>query len=109
MLRRANSIVCALVVSVFAGLPFLAQVDSQSGKGDFERRKIDVTLESIPLRSAIDLVGGSSGLQYSINPNVPDVLVSLRIRDVSPTQALRMIVREASKQVPGLTVSKSKL
>lgn len=105
---RAITMALGLTLSILAGLPCHAQTEPQS-RSDTGPRKIDITLERIPLRSAIDLVGSASGLQYAINPNVPDVLITLKAREVTPLQALRLIVREASRQVPGLSVSKRRL
>lgn len=69
-------------------------------------RKITLDLRDMPLRDAIALLFKGSGLQYAIDPNVPNVPITLNIRDISLPAALRLIVRQAAIEAPGLTVSK---
>src|SRR5687768_12353383 len=52
-------------------------------------KKVTVNFENTPLRTAIDLLFAGSGLQYSLDPNVQNVPVTLKVRDVSIQQALR--------------------
>ncbi len=69
-------------------------------------KKIQIDLQSTPLRDAIRLIFLNSGLQYSVDPNVPNVPIDLKLRDVSLQQALRLVIRQAASSVPGLTSSK---
>jgi hypothetical protein len=70
------------------------------------QRKISIRLVETPLRAAIDAVFAGTGHQYAVNPDVPDVPINVEIRDLPFQTALRLILRIAARQVPGLTVSK---
>ena len=69
-------------------------------------RKVTLDLRDIPLRDAIALLFQGSGLQYTIDPNVTNVPVTLNIRDIGLAAALRLIVRQAAVSIPGLTSAK---
>jgi type II secretory pathway component GspD/PulD (secretin) len=69
-------------------------------------KKVTLNLKDVPLRSAIDALFQGTGLQYSVDPNVPNVPVTLNIRDVGLQPALRILIRQAAVAVPGLTVSR---
>jgi hypothetical protein len=69
-------------------------------------KKVTLNLKDVPLRSAIDALFQGTGLQYSVDPNVPNVPVTLNIRDVGLQPALRILLRQAAVAVPGLTVSR---
>src|SRR5687767_4883181 len=69
-------------------------------------KKITINLKETPLRTAIDLIFAGTGYQYSIDPNVQNVPITLQLRDISLQQALRTIVRQAATVIPGLTQSK---
>ena len=69
-------------------------------------RKVSVNLRDIPLRSAIDSLFSGTGLQYSVDPNVLNVPVTLNLRDIGLQSALRLLVRQAATAQPGLTFSK---
>jgi len=68
--------------------------------------KVTLNLKDVPLRSAIQLIFEGSGLQYSVDPVVQNVPISLSIRDISRQAALRLLVRQASTLQPGLTVTR---
>lgn len=68
--------------------------------------KISMQLRAVPLREAVRRVLESSGQQYSINPDVPDVPITLNLREISPQAAIRLMVRQAAATAPGLTFSK---
>jgi len=74
-------------------------------KGDADR-KVSLTLNGVPLRAAIQRLFSGTGYQYSLNPDVRDVPITLTLRDVALQPALRMIIREAATMQPGLTFSK---
>jgi hypothetical protein len=92
------ALAAALVLS--AGLlPAPAQAQ------DMEK-KITVNFRDTPLRDAINIIFTGSGLQFSVDPNVPNVPINLNIRDVGLQAALRMIIRQAAVAVPGLTFNR---
>jgi hypothetical protein len=70
-----------------------------------ERKKITITAKDAPFRMVIEQFFVGSSEFYTIGADVPDVPVTLSLRDVSLPSALRVVVRLASAQVPGLTLS----
>jgi hypothetical protein len=66
-------------------------------------RKLTLSMRDAPLRAVIEQVFAGSGRGYTIAPNVPDVPITLSLRDVSLETALRTVIRQASASVPGLT------
>lgn len=71
-----------------------------------ETLRLNVQFTKVPFREALGMIFKGSGLQYSIDPNVPDLPITLRLTDVTIQQALRLAVRQAASSVPGLTSSK---
>src|SRR5688500_15518456 len=69
-------------------------------------KKVTLNLRDTPLRDAINLLFTGSGLQYSVDPNVPNVPVTLNVRDTTLTQALRLIIKQAAGVAPGLTFNR---
>lgn len=80
----------------------------QSGPGPYGRpvQLRTLKLDRVPLRAAIDAIFAGTGLQYSVDPNVPDVPITIELHDMSPQAALRYVLRMASKEGPALTFSK---
>lgn len=74
----------------------------QRGRAASDKR-VTVNLRGIPLRDALELLFQGSGLQYAVDPNVPNVLVSANLRDQPITDALRTLLRQVSPQAPGVT------
>ena len=68
--------------------------------------RVNLDLREIPLRDAIGLLFKNSGIQYAIDPNVPNVPITLNIRDIALPAALRLITRQAATQAPGLTTAR---
>jgi hypothetical protein len=68
--------------------------------------KVTLKLEKVPLRKALELLFKGTNKQYAITSDVPDVAITLNIRDMEFGAALRLMIRLAAAQVPGLTVSK---
>jgi hypothetical protein len=69
------------------------------------RRKVLLSLKEIPLRRALDMIFMGSGLQYSVNPIVPNLPVTLELKSVPIEQALPMLVEALAKQVQlGITL-----
>jgi len=69
------------------------------------RRRITLAPTSLPLRAALGKIFMGSGLQFSVAPNVPDLEVSLDLRDATLEAALQALIRAA--KAPGLTLSYS--
>jgi hypothetical protein len=69
-------------------------------------KKVTLNLKDVPLRDAIDALFRGTGLQFTVDPNVPNVPVTLNIRDVGLQQALRIMVRQAAVAVPGLVATR---
>lgn len=67
-------------------------------------RRVTIRLQGTPVRDAIRLAFQNTGLQYSIDPAVPNVPVELALRDITLGQAMRFIVQAAAPAAPGLTI-----
>jgi hypothetical protein len=102
LLKRLRRLGAAslLIVTCLCGAPAQAQ------SGVDQDRKVTLALKDSPLRAAIDALFQGSGLQYAIDPNVPNVPVTINLRDVGFQAALRILVRQAAVAVPGLTSSR---
>jgi hypothetical protein len=87
---------------VVAALGFILASAAPAGAQEGER-KVTLTLREAPLRAVLDQVFAGSGLQYVVDAGVPDVPITLNIREVGLQSALRMVVRLAAGQAPGLT------
>jgi hypothetical protein len=95
----------AAILGLGLGLVPTPPVMAQAADPGLER-KVQLDLREIPLRDAVSLLFRGSGLQYSIDPNIPNVPITLNIRDVSLPAALRLIIRQAATTIPGLTQTK---
>jgi len=65
-------------------------------------RKVTLSLQEVPLRSAVDALFQGTGVEYIVGPDVPNVPVTLVLRDVTMQQALRFLLRQAAVLAPGL-------
>jgi hypothetical protein len=73
-------------------------------KGEIHRSPTgSLQFKGVPLRRAIEQIFSGSNRQYSVNANVPDVLVSVEFRDARLDQALRSVIESAERQAQGLT------
>jgi type II secretory pathway component GspD/PulD (secretin) len=66
-------------------------------------RKITVTFREVGFRSAVDTLFRGTGIQYSIDPAVPNVPVSLLLKNVTIGQVFRLFLQQAAVGAPGLT------
>ena len=57
--------------------------------------KISLDLRDVPFRTAIDALFGPTGLQFAIEPTMPNIPVTVSLRDVDYSVALRTILRLA--------------
>ena len=69
-------------------------------------KKISLQATNAPLRDVLRLIFKGSGLKYAIEPNVPDVRISLTVKELSLRATLRLVVRLAATQAPGLTYAR---
>src|SRR5687768_2053193 len=95
----------ALLASAVCGTVSAQQVESNPAAAGGER-KITLALREVPLRTVLDNIFSSSGLQYTVDSNIPDPLITLNIRDVGLQQALRNVISIARSQIPGLALRK---
>lgn len=96
-------------VGLLLGLALIAGVGvppSALRAQDTTDRKVTLNLRDTPLRDSISLLFAGSGLQYSVDPNVPNIPLNLNIKDISLQAALRMLIRQAAVASPGLTFSR---
>jgi len=69
-------------------------------------RPVSAVFREVPLRVALQALFDRTGQQYAVSSDVPNVYITMEIREVPFTQAVRLLVREGAKQVRGLTFSK---
>ncbi|HTE20395.1 MAG TPA: secretin and TonB N-terminal domain-containing protein, partial [Armatimonadota bacterium] len=69
-------------------------------------RRVTLSFKDVPLREALQRLFEGTGLQYVVEPDVPDVPVTVRLRDVALQSALRLIIGNAAVQAPGVTMAK---
>jgi hypothetical protein len=68
--------------------------------------KRSVDLRNVPLRRATEGIFQDSGFTLTIEPNVPNVPVTMRLKDVPMETAARLVVRMAGVTVPNLELVK---
>jgi hypothetical protein len=86
-----------IFTGMFLAIPGLdAQAEAQE--------RVTLSRKDVTLREALDLIFADSVFQYSMDPNVPDVRVTVNVRDLFVSMALGMVVRQAALEVPGLTL-----
>lgn len=88
------------LVVVWCALPAAAADEVRERRVTFEARG---TL----LRHSLELLTSGTDTRITVDPRVPDLTVRMLLRDVTIDHALRLIVRQVSKQVPGLTYEAS--
>jgi hypothetical protein len=106
MMSRARRWITASAAALLALGLGLTTLPARAQTPETADKKITLTLKDAPLRTVIDQIFAGSGIQYAIDANVPDVPVTLSIRDVSLQSALRTVVRLAAGQVPNLTATR---
>lgn len=65
-----------------------------------------VDYRDVPLRQATERIFQDSGFTLTVEPNVPNVPVTLRLKDVPMETAARLVVRMAGVAVPNLELVK---
>src|SRR5687768_3045148 len=67
---------------------------------------VNVNLDRVPLRKAVEQVVQGSGYQYVVAAGLPDVPVTLKASQQTVEQALRLIVRKAAGKVTHLPLAR---
>lgn len=65
--------------------------------------KVSVDFKQTPFGTAVDMLFSGTGLFYMISPGVENTPVTLKVRDIALSQALRLLVRQAATVNEGLT------
>ncbi|HEU4754284.1 MAG TPA: hypothetical protein VFU47_14335, partial [Armatimonadota bacterium] len=99
----ADRDVVALFIGPAANAPTALALPANGGGID---RRVTLDYRNIPLRDALALLFRDSGMDYTIAAEVQDVPISLNIKEVSFPAALRLIIRQAQAQIPGLTLNR---
>lgn len=82
-----------------AAVPALAQqAPSRPAPPPAAEKRIDLDLQAVPLHRALEQVLRGAHAQYSIDPAIRDTPITLRIRNVRPVAAVRLILRTANAQ-----------
>lgn len=72
--------------------------------GGGDQLRVDTDIREMPLRQALDALFRHTGETYSIDKNVPDVSVWLRVDNTAFSNAVRWTVRMAATQLRGVVV-----
>jgi len=89
----------AVLVSAFLGRGIAAEPVVAPARVTIEAR-------DTPLRGALRLLQSQAGFSYSIESTVPNVPVSLSLRNVPADDVLHVLVRQAASSIPGLRVTR---
>ena len=85
-----------------AATKFAVAADQPREKANPPKRRVSLDLRDTPFREAIGQIFAGTELKYTIEPGVPSVPVTINVRDLSISAALRLLVRLAASQAPGL-------
>jgi hypothetical protein len=72
------------------------------GPGPGANRRVTLIGQNLPLRTAIRLAFTNSGLQYTLDPDLPNVAVTLSARNAKLPDVLDQIVQAGRKAAPDL-------
>jgi hypothetical protein len=94
---RQARIFCALT-SLALALPLFAlgQTPARAQTPAGAEPRISLTLRDTPLRTALELLFQQSGLQHAVEAAVPNIPVTVNLRDATFATALRVITRLAN-------------
>jgi hypothetical protein len=92
-----------LLVLLLAAVNLSASPAHAVQKEDGAQKKVTLDFKDVPLRAAVEKLFAGSDLQYAIEPTVPNVPITLQVRDTPLIDALRRLIRTAAPRVPGLT------
>jgi len=70
-----------------------ARAQAQAPDAAPAEQKITLDLRDVPFRTAIEALFEKTGLQYAVEPSVPNIPVRVTVRDIDFTTALRTITR----------------
>lgn len=68
--------------------------------------RVTIEARDTPLRGALRLLQAQAGFSYTLDSTVPNVPVSLSLRNVPYEDVLHLLVRQAAGSVPGLRVTR---
>jgi len=105
MLARTSLAVSALAASLALSAPLFptcATAAPAAAGARGEASNVTLSLRDAPLRTALQTLFEGSGMQHAVEPAVPNYPITLDIRDVSFSTALRTMLRLA----PGVTFRK---
>ncbi|HTE17446.1 MAG TPA: STN domain-containing protein, partial [Armatimonadota bacterium] len=77
---------------------------AHDGPTDRARQTASVNLKEVRLRAALAALLAGTGEKYTVEPNVPDVPVTLNLQDVEVRAGLRLLIDRATVGAPGLTL-----
>jgi hypothetical protein len=113
LVRLARSFVPTLVLERINGVCHF-RLDPDAGRrapdGELnttaggEEKRVSLKVRDTPLRQVLEILFAGTGLQYAVDPAVPNPPITLDVADQSVTSAARLVVRLAGSFVPGLTI-----
>src|SRR5438105_1810078 len=72
-------------------------------EGAGAEKRVTLNLKDVPFRNALELLFAGTGLEFSVDPNVPNPPITLSVRDRTLAQALPLLVDAAARQARGIT------
>jgi hypothetical protein len=74
---------------------------------DAAQKRVTVAFRDVPLREAVEGLFRGTGAQYRLEESVPNLRMSLLLRDVPLAQAFRLFLLQAASLEPGITSVRS--
>src|SRR5205823_5423669 len=65
---------------------------AQAGAQSALDKPVNINLRDIPLKSALELLFQGTGLNYAVDPTVPNVLLTINLKDQPLRTALRTMI-----------------
>jgi hypothetical protein len=79
---------------------------SSTGDAVSPTHLVSARLVGVPLRLALESILAGTAVRYRVEPNVPDVPVTLDLRQQPPAAALRRIFEAATRQTTGIRLDR---
>jgi type II secretory pathway component GspD/PulD (secretin) len=92
--RILSLVVCSLLAVLVIQSP-----------GRTAEKTVNVDLQDVGLREAVRRLAEDTQARWKIEANVPNVPVTLRLKNVSPQSVLRVLIRVAALSAPALTLT----
>jgi hypothetical protein len=89
------------------GAPAVRVVAPAQAKARPVQSRVNVNLRYVPLRKALKTASGSAPLRCIVEPNVPDVPVTMQVRNLTAEAAVQQITSVASLSARGMNYARA--